>query len=275
MRIFDFGIRLLTGQRNRGGWVLRSAALWLVIGLLSSQAMMGQESKPYLSPSGTDPTDIRSRLDAFIGRVDLLSGGYLLELAASGDIALTRWGSLGIQVPLVYAYFPTSTTFEMGDIKLEARFALFQKPQGSGFKALGIGSGLFMNTGDVDAGTGFGQHVITPYITAAFYPGEGLLLAPIIEEFISIDKDDADNKKHDISFRIISSYDFEGGVWVTLTPELLIDALGENKNLYTLRSSLGKMMSDNKLGFSADFLWQIAGERRFEYLARISLRYLM
>lgn len=273
MDILDFGVKALMGMRIKN--LHSAAAVWLSIGLLLSSAAMGQENKRWLSPNGTDPTDIRTRLDAFMGRVDLLSSGYLLEFAASGDLALTRWGSIGVQVPLVYAYFPTSTTFEMGDIKLQAQLALFQKPEGSSFKALGIGAGLFMNTGDVDAGTGFGQHVITPYITASFYPAEGLLLAPLIEQFISLEEDDANRQKHDISFRIVSSYAFEGGVWVTLTPELLIDALGERKNLYTLRSSLGKMMSDNKLGFSADFVWQIAGERRFDYLARISLRYLL
>lgn len=237
-------------------------------------SVQAQDSSQWISMTGTDPTDIRTRLDASLGRVDLLASGYILELAGSADLAFSRWGRIGVSIPLVYAYFPSTTTTEVGDIKLTGLVSLFQQPLGSIFKALGIGADYFMNTGNVDLGTGYGQSIIAPYITASLYPADGLLVAPLVEEFISVSNDDSKNKRHDISVRIISTYGTEDGIWVTLAPELIIDALGERKNLYTLRTSLG-MMLDEKMGFSADFVYQIAGERRFEYLARINMRYLL
>lgn len=249
--------------------LLMILALWCLL-----PPARAQEISEWLSPSGTDPTDIRTRLDASLSRVDLLSSGYILELAGSADLAFSRWGRVGISIPLVYAYFPSTTTTEIGDMKLTGLVSLFQQPQGSIFKALGIGADYFMNTGNVDLGTGYGQSIIAPYITASLYPADGLLVAPFVEEFISVSNDGAGNKRHDVSMRIISTYGTEDGVWVTLAPELIIDALGEKKNLYTLRTSLG-MMLDERMGFSADFVYQIAGERRFQYLARLNMRYLI
>lgn len=249
--------------------LLMILAIWCL--LPSAQA---QDSTQWISMTGTDPTDIRTRLDASLGRVDLLASGYILELAGSADLAFSRWGRVGVFVPLVYAYFPSTTTTEVGDIRLTGLISLFQQPEGSIFKALGIGADYFMNTGNVDLGTGYGQSIIAPYVTVSLYPADGLLVAPFVEEFISVSDDDAGNKRHDVSVRIISTYATEDGVWVTLTPELIIDVLGEKQNLYTLRTSLGMMM-DERMGFSADFVYQIAGERRFQYLARINMRYLL
>lgn len=237
-------------------------------------AAQAQEISQWLSSTGTDPTDIRTRLDASIGRVDLLSAGYILELTGSADLAFSRWGRVGLAIPLVYADLASTITTEVGDLKLTGLVSLFQQPQGSIFKALGIGADYFMNTGDTDTGTGFGQSIIAPYITASFYPADGLLVAPLVEEFISVSNDDAEDKRNDISIRIISTYGTDDDIWVTLAPELIIDALGEKKNLYALRTSLGIMLNE-RTGFSADFVYQLAGERRFENLARINMRYLL
>jgi hypothetical protein len=248
------------------GW---TTILFLLLTVLGG----AQENTPWISPNGTDPTDIRSRFDANLGRIDLLSSGYILELAGSANLAFSKWGTIGITVPFVYADFPSTVTTEVGDIGLNALVALFQKPEGSDFKALGIGADITLNTGDVNLGTGFGQNIVAPYVTVSFYPGEGLLVAPFVKEFIAIDKDDSGRNVNDLSLRVITNYSFDQ-FWIRLTPELLIDLLKEKKNLYTLRTSLGVMIDAN-WGFSADIIYQIAGERRFEYLGRIGMRYLV
>jgi hypothetical protein len=232
-----------------------------------------QENGRWVSFNGTDPTDIRSRFDANLARIDLLSAGYILELGGSADLAFSKWGSIGIRVPLVYANFPSTTTTEIGDIGLNGLVALFQKPEGSIFKALGVGADLTLNTGDVELGTGFGQTIVAPYVSASFYLAEGLLIAPYVKEFISVDKDENGRNINDLSLRVITNYNIDP-IWIRLTPELLIDLLGDKENLYTLRSSLG-IMIDEYWGFSADVIYQIAGERRFEYLGQISMRYLI
>lgn len=259
---------------QRGG-KQSSTRIWRAIVLFMILAISAgaQENTPWTSPNGTDPTDIRSRFDANLARIDLLSTGYILELAGSADLAFSKWGTIGITVPFVYADFPSTVTTEVGDIGLNALVALFQKPEGSNFKALGIGADITLNTGDVDLGTGFGQNIVAPYVTASFYPGEGLLVAPFVKEFIAIDKDDSGRNINDLSLRVITNYSFDQ-FWIRLTPELLIDLLKEKKNLYTLRTSLG-IMIDANWGFSADIIYQIAGERRFEYLGRIGMRYLV
>lgn len=269
-----FGARIPAFSKDRLFNSLRILLLMILALWCLLPAVQAQELSQWLSSTGTDPTDIRTRLDASIGRVDLLSSGYILELTGSADLAFSRWGRVGLAIPLVYADLASTITTEVGDLKLTGLVSLFQQPQGSVFKALGIGADYFMNTGDVETGTGFGQSIIAPYITASFYPADGLLVAPLVEEFISVGNNENVDERHDISIRIISTYGTDEDIWVTLAPELIIDALGEKKNLYTLRTSLGLMLNE-KMGFSADFVYQIAGERRFEHLARINMRYLL
>jgi hypothetical protein len=196
-----------------------------------------------------------------------------MELTGGADLAVSKWGVLGFRIPLVYANFPSTTTTEIGDIRLSGLIALFQKPEDTIFKALGIGADVTLNTGDVTLGTGFGQTIVAPYVTASFYPAEGLLIAPFVKEFISLEKDENARNINDLSLRVITNYSVDP-IWIRLTPELLIDLLGDKKTLYTLRSSLG-IMIDEYWGFSADVIYQIAGERRYEYLGQINMRYLL
>ena len=85
---------------------------------------------------------------------------------------MKNWVSVGLTIPLVYADFPSSSTFELGDIKLSALISLFQQPNESVFKAIGIGGNFFLNTGDVETGTGFGQPTGSIYIASSFYPAD-------------------------------------------------------------------------------------------------------
>ncbi|MFQ5582864.1 MAG: hypothetical protein ACE5GL_00320 [Calditrichia bacterium] len=239
--------------------------------------LYAQQDSLWLSPNGTDPTDIRSHVNASIGRIDPLSTGYILQFSGEADLALTKWTSIGAEVPMVYADFPSTVTFEMGDVVLRALVA-FNKNSGysgeSVFKGVALGLKFLMDTGNVETGTGFGQNITSPYLAVSLYPAEGILIAPIIQDFLSLEKDEEGRDLHQISLRIKSTATFSQGIWITLTPELILDLKNERENLWALRSSLGKMIN-KEVGFSADFLSHLAGEKRFNYIAGISLRYLI
>jgi len=247
-------------------------SVWIAIFIISS--IYSQDSNYNVSPTGTDPTDILTRFDASLVRIDPLSAGYILELAGGGDIAITKWGSIGINVPLVYADFPSTETFEMGDIKLKALISFLQQPEESVFKAAAIGVNYSMDTGDIETGTGFGQAILAPYITASFYVADEIMIAPFVQEFIGLEKDKSNRTFNQLDIRIITVFTFEESIWLELTPELIIDLEGTQKKLWALRSSLGTMINP-KAGFSAEFVAQLAGEKRFDYLAGISMRYLI
>ncbi len=242
--------------------------------LLILTVIPAQEISHPLSSNGTDPTEPRTRFGAYLGSTEPLSAGYIIQSSAMGNWAFNHWGSIGLSVPLVYADFPSSVTFEVGDLELKTLFAFYKSKKQSSLKSIALGVDFFLNTGNVETGTGFGQYVVGPYLAASFFPSPEIMLTPIIEEFISLDKDDKGNKKNDLSLRIQTTYNFEQGIWLTLTPELIIDLLGEKANLWTLRSSIGKMINQ-KSGFSFDYISQLAGEKRFNYLARINYRYLI
>lgn len=250
-------------------------AVWLCLlaVMVCGAPLHSQEQARPLSANGTDPTEARSRFDANIGRIDLLSAGYIFEISAGGDFAFSRRGSVGVSAPLVYADFPSGTTTEIGDITFNALASVIQKPQASIFHSLAIGADFVLENGDVEAGTGFGQNIIAPYLAASFYPGEGFMLAPLIKEFISLEEDESGRSIHDLSLRLLTVFSFESGFWLNLTPELIVDLNGDQKNLYTLRATFGKMINKN-VGFAGDVIYQIAGEKRYDYLARLNMRYL-
>ncbi len=250
-------------------------AVWLCLAaiMVCGVPLQSQEQARPLSANGTDPTEARSRFEANVGRVDLLSAGYIFELSAGGDFAFSRWSSVGVSAPLVYADFPSGTTTEIGDIIFNALASVIQKPRESVFRSLAIGADFILNNGDVNAGTGFGQNIIAPYLAASFYPGEGFMLTPLIKELISLEEDENGRNVHDLSLRLLTVFSFETGFWLNLTPELIVDLNGDQKNLYTLRATFGKMVNKN-VGFAGDVVYQIAGEKRFDYLARLNMRYL-
>jgi len=231
------------------------------------------DSSGSLSPNGTDPAEPRTRFDAYLARIEPLGTGYILETTASGDWALAEWASIGVKFPLVYADFPSTQTFEVGDIQLNALLAFYRPRFEGSLDALAIGLDASLNTGDVETGTGFGQYIVAPYLAASFYPADEIMMTPIIKQFVSLDKDNQGNKRNDLSLRINTTLTIDQ-VWVTLVPELLIDMEGDTENLWALRSSLGYMFNP-QMGVSGDFVSQLAGEKRFNYLGQLSFRYLL
>ena len=177
------------------------------------------------------------------------------------------------EFPWFMPIFPTSETFEVGDIQLNALLAFYRPKMEGSLDAIAFGLDAFLNTGDVETGTGFGQYVIAPYLAASFYPADEIMITPIIEEYISLDDDSTGRERNDLSFRINTTLTIDQ-FWVTLVPELLIDMLGRNKNLWALRSSLGYMFSERS-GISAEVVSQLAGEKRFNYLGRLNYRYML
>jgi hypothetical protein len=163
-------------------------------------------------------------------------------------------------------------TFEIGDIQLNTLFAFYRPKIEGSLDAIALGIDAFLNTGDVETGTGFGQYIIAPYLAASFYPADEIMITPVVEQFISLDKDSTGRDHNDLSLRINATFTIEQ-VWVTLVPELLIDLLDQNENLWTSRASLGYMWNERS-GISADVIYHIAGEKRFNYLGRLNYRYL-
>ncbi|UCF65248.1 MAG: transporter, partial [bacterium] len=183
------------------------------------------------------------------------------------------WASIGVKFPLVYADFPSTQTFEVGDIQVNALLALYRPRFEGSLDALAFGLDASLNTGDVETGTGFGQYIVAPYLAASFYPADEIMMTPIIKQFVSLDKDNQGNKRNDLSLRVNTTLTIDQ-VWVTLVPELLIDIEGDRENLWALRSSLGFMFNP-QMGVSGDFVSQLAGEKRFNYLGQLSFRYLL
>ena len=241
---------------------------------LNLPVLFAQDNASGLSPTGTDPAEPRSRFNAFLTRIEPLGTGYILQTTASGDWAFKEWGSIGLRVPLVYADFPTSQTFEVGDIQINTLLAFYRPKIEGSLDAIAFGLDAFLNTGDVETGTGFGQYIIAPYLAASLYPADEIMITPIVEEYISLNKDDDTGRdRNDLSLRINTTFTIDQ-VWLTLVPELLIDMLGQYENLWTLRTSLGYMFNERS-GISAEVVSQLAGEKRFNYLGRLNYRYLL
>lgn len=262
-----FSKSLLTTNQT----VRKFAVVFNLILLLTNLSAQNPDST--LSPNGTDPSEPRTRFDAYLARIEPLASGYILQTVASADWAFRNWGSIGVQIPLVYANFPSTITTEIGDIQLNALLAFYRNKNEGTFKAAALGCDFFLNTGDVETGTGFGQYVIAPYLAASFYPAEEIMMTPIVEKYFSLNKDDANRSINDLSMRVNTTLTIEE-VWVTITPELLIDLSDDMENLWTLRTSLGYMINP-QMGFSAELISQLAGEKRYNYLGRIAMRYLI
>lgn len=178
-----------------------------------------------------------------------------------------------MRVPLVYADFPSTQTFEVGDIQLNALWAFYRPRFEGSLRAVAIGVDAFLNTGDVETGTGYGQYIVAPYLAASFYPADEIMMTPIIEQFVSLDKDDSGKSKNDLSTRLNMTVTFDE-VWVALVPEIVFDLTDTRENLWTFRTSIGYMF-DPQMGISADFVTQLAGDKRFNYLGRLQFRYLI
>ena len=245
----------------------------IIILLLAYFPLFAQASESNLTPNGTDPTEPRNRFDVRLSRIESLSGGYILQTTAAGDLAISNWGSLGLRVPLVYADFPSTQTFELGDIQLNAFWAFYQPRFEGSLNAIAVGIDAFLNTGDVETGTGYGQYIIAPYLAASFYPADEIMMTPIIEQFVSLDKDEFDRERKDLSIRLNMTATFDE-IWVTLVPEIIFDQTDRRENLWTLRSGLGYMFQP-QMGISAEYVSQLAGDKRFNYLGRIAFRYLI
>jgi hypothetical protein len=240
---------------------------------LACVPLVAQTTDSILTPNGTDPTEPRNRFDARLSRIESLAGGYILQTTAAGDLAISNWGSIGLRIPLVYADFPSTQTFELGDIQLNAFWTFYQPRFEGSLNAIAVGIDAYLNTGDVTTGTGYGQYMVGSYLAASFYPAEEIMMAPIIEQFVSLDKDESDRERKDLSVRLNMTATFDE-IWVALVPEIIFDQTDRRENLWTLRSGIGYMFNP-QMGVSAEYVSQLAGDKRFNYLGRIAFRYLI
>jgi len=231
------------------------------------------QNKKVLSINGTDPTESRTRIDIYIAEARFTASGDIFATKLTGDYAFANWGSIGLGIPYVYADMPSSTTFGLGDVDINFLFSLHDKNNDKLFQAVALGMDVSLSSGDATLGTGLGQNLASPYITAAFLPADEILVAPILQEYYSFGGEDDARKIHELSIRIKNVFTLEKGHWLTLTPEVIIDFEGLYRPTYNIRSSLGYMVDEN-WALSGDFITHLIGDPRFSSIGRFNARYL-
>ena len=226
-----------------------------------------------LTMNGTDPTEPRTRIDINIAEAEFISSGDLFSTRFNADIAFVPWLSIGVGIPYYYAAFPSATASGIGDITLGFLLNVLDKKHKEVFQAISFGTDFSLKSGDPEAGTGLGQYIATPYLTASFYLADYFMIAPIIQEYYSFGAEPDAQKLNQTSFRIRNVIASEDGHWLALTPDLIIDYEGIYRPTLTLHSSLGYMV-DKNWAISGDFVFHVYGDQRFSSLGRLNVRYL-
>ena len=236
-------------------------------------ASMAQNVKKELSLTGTDPTEVRDRFDFIVGEAQFTSSRSLFGFSGEGYKAIVPWLSVGVKVPLIYSHADYENKFSIGDVNIGLLASFYDHQGASTFTRLAFGLKYYLNTGDPDIDTGAGQQYIAPRLTAIFLTQEGdAFIAPIIEYYYSINDDPDYLPINKLSIRIDGTLNFND-FWITISPQIRLDFNHVYTTTYYIGSSLGKMLS-KKFGLSFDFIYRFAGEPDFDYLGRLSLRYL-
>ncbi|HID40116.1 MAG TPA: hypothetical protein EYP36_11460 [Calditrichaeota bacterium] len=241
--------------------------IWLPL-LLPAQKSTNRPTK-----NGTDPTEPRTRIDINIAEAQFISSGDLFATRVNGDFAFTDWISVGMGVPYYYAALPSATVSGIGDISVGFLLSFMDKNNKDLFQSIAFGFDMSLSSGDPESGTGLGQYIAIPYLAAAFYPADDIMVAPIIQEYYSFGKDAGDRRLNEMSFRIRNVLSTEDGHWLAFSPEVIIDYEGIYRTRYMIRTSLGYMF-DSNWAISGDFVAHLLGDERFSSIGRFNLRYL-
>ncbi len=242
--------------------------------LLTISLLNAQNGGNKLSLIGADPTEVRDRLDIIIGEAEFTSSRNLFAFSVQGYKTIYPWLSIGSNVPLIYSYNEfDEDKFTVGDINVGLMASLYSHQGSSVYSRVAFGFKYSLNTGDPDIQTGLGQKVLIPRLNAIFQTSDGdAFVAPVIEYYYSIDNNPLYLAINKLSLRIQGTIDFNGS-WITLMPMIRWDFNHIYTTTYYISSSLGKMMNKN-FGLSFDFIYRFAGEPDFDYLARLSMRFL-
>jgi len=224
-----------------------------------------------LTPNGTDPTEIRSRVDIILAQLTSLANSDFIGTTIGGEFAFNDWLSAGADVPYVYARFSGKTSTGIGDIRLKILTSIYRAGQFELLKAVAGGIEFHLDTGDADRGTGIGQTIVIPHITGSIQLADEFLIIPRIRYLFSVKehRDEIDEIRLDID-NVLA---FPEEIWLSVMPELIIDIKGVRQATFNLQSTLGKML-DRNWGISAVFTTNIFGEPRVESRSYFSLRYL-
>ncbi len=247
--------------------------LIIIIFLSTLNILNAQNAQRGLSTTGTDPTEVRNRLDFVIGEAQFTTSQDLFTVSGEGYMAVLPWFSVGVKVPIVYSYSDYENKFSVGDVNIGLLASFFSHKGASMFTRLAFGFKYSFDTGDPDIRTGVGQQVLMPRLSAIFSTPEGdAFVAPVVIYYYSINNDPDYLSINKLGIRVDGTLTFND-FWITLSPLVRLDFNHVYTTTYYLGSSLGKMLN-KKAGLSFDFVYRFAGEPDFDYLGRLNFRYL-
>jgi hypothetical protein len=223
-------------------------------------------------PNGADPTEAFTRAD-FSFEYAIRDFDNLFVMRFAGDCAIGRWGVIGIEIPLVSADILGSKNSGLGDVELKS-LVVFHRNLNAGFlQAFAMRFDFRSSTGSIDNYTGLGQRVLAPAAIWGFYSSGHFGVFPTIAYRYSLDNDDDLLKIHDLSSSVLFIDSFQEGYWIEAEPELRFDLARDDPPALTMRGVFGKMLNQNA-GLNLDYRAHLAGQRRFDHVVKINLRYL-
>ncbi len=224
--------------------------------------------------NGSDPTEIRTRLDLRLVQLTGWGSSEFLGTTISGEYAITPRFSAGLDLPLVYAKVSGYPETGIGDIRVTTAFNfIYDNEPDEFFEALSGGVNLYLNTGNAERGTGIGQSFIAPFLAMSYALAEQLRFAPVVRQYFTLSKRTEDEDVNEIHLQIESIAIFSEMVWIKVMPEAVIDFTGYRIPTYNLRSGLGKMF-DKNWGLLAEFTTNLAGDPRVDYISNLTMQYL-
>jgi hypothetical protein len=226
-----------------------------------------------LTKNGTDPTEVRNRIDINIAEVKFTSLGDYMGIGFSGDYALTPYFSIGMGIPLVYADLPDGKVYGVGDADLNSILQLHNSKGDGAYRRTALGLNLAVPSGDIDDGTGEGAFSLDGYVAVSYFLGDFYMITPLLESTHTFGEDSKSRRVHDLSLRVINTFSMIEGHWVEITPEAFWDLSGDKNPVYVVTSTLGIML-DDKWALAAEFLTPLAGDVGFNSIGRFSVRYL-
>ncbi|TFH01417.1 MAG: hypothetical protein E4H13_05000, partial [Calditrichales bacterium] len=154
----------------------------LLFGLITS--VQAGEFPYRLSINGTDPTEIRTRVDLYFAQVTSLSSRDLFGSMLSGSYAVSEDFALKMDLPFIYTELSGGRIGSgAGDIAVYGMYSFHRRGQEEFLKAVSGVIRIVMDTGSADEGTGKGSAAIAPGLSASFSAMDEVLLIPSVEWF--------------------------------------------------------------------------------------------
>ena len=209
--------------------------LYIQILLMFSLRIQAQN----LTPNGTDPTEIRSRIDIVLAQLSNLGTADFLGAAFSGDYAFNSWFSAGAEIPIVYAHLSGRKATGLGDVSIRMLASVYKANEMEFTKAVAAGLEVNLDTRDAGNGTGIGQTIIIPYVCASFEFAEEYLIIPQMKYLFSAKENT--NEIDELRLQVDNVFSFSESFWLSVMPEMIIDIKDERLTTYNLQTTLGKI----------------------------------